>query len=251
MTLSWQEASVVRLWSVDGNVLPGRATRMDALIRLCSYFGAEEGESGAGLQFGGLEEWSAHHVALHKQRLAHLQTIRIPQLALELEKLGAVDGAAGDANILDVLDDLTTQEALDDRPEWELETAGAGEGPTAREREILGLSAEQLGMLAPEQRQEAVAIRARLRGLDDLDWTSLAEEFGETRAAEALQAARLRAELARARQLEEANERALRFLDETAAALSNPQAECNVCLEPLRGKQVAVLQCLHAFCGPW
>ena len=159
---------------------------MDALIKLCSYFGAEEGESGAGLQFGGLEEWSAHHVALHKQRLAHLQTIRIPQLALELEKLGAVDGAAGDANILDVLDDLTTQEALDDRPEWELETAGAGEGPTAREREILGLSAEQLGMLAPEQRQKAVAIRARLRGLDDLDWTSLAEEFGETRAAEAL-----------------------------------------------------------------
>ena len=67
---------------------------MDALIKLCSYFGAEEGESGAGLQFGGLEEWSAHHVALHKQRLAHLQTIRIPQLALELEKLGAVDGAA-------------------------------------------------------------------------------------------------------------------------------------------------------------
>ena len=101
------------------------------------------------------------------------------------------------------------------------------------------------------ERQEAVAIRARLRGLDDLDWTSLAEEFGETRAAEALQAARLRAELARARQLEEANERALRFLDETAAALSNPQAECNVCLEPLLGKQVAVLQCLHAFCGPW
>ena len=72
-----------------------------------------------------------------------------------------------------------------------------------------------------------------------------------TKGSEALQAAWLRAELARARKLEEANERALRFLDETAAALSNPQAECNVCLEPLRGKQVAVLQCLHAFCGPW